>query len=780
MKKKSYYNYDYNYFDNNYRNILMDRISVNKKPNIINKIINPYNYRRINTNNSKDKDNLNYEKDLNIFKNRIQNIINKNRRNKLSEEKRNINLNKNNYYNKEIYKKTINTYSNENRYQDRNIFEELENNKYLRPMLITSNINTKLLKCNMEDPIKNMYSLSLRNYFSNIKSPFQKNISRQKYYKEIYEDKDNINSYKLNNKTVLNKFSININNEYSPSNDYILYKNKNNSNSFINIEDSQYCDNCLLRNSINNNKNNSNQIRRNKKENDFYIEKMNEKNNILINKKSRKIYQKNIIAVRSPFNMVNNDIYNNSKILNNTYINSNNDIQRDKILLQIYKNKLLEEFIIVLNKFILNYIKKNSKIFFKNLVNFKNRCKIYFKKKNSRINIKNLSINVKNDEIKLTEGKKISKNISEKTTNYFNKSYSKEYKSSSTASNFRTNNYKIYTKQNSSFVLTDHKLKKDFQSPNDSLDKNQKITIFHKKVILPQKGDTGSYHKNIYKSPSQFETKENFWENFIYKKKNLNNDILYINKNNKNNEIIELKLDSNKYNRYNKDNKIINNNKKGKIIDIDINLGKPINIINDYTPIQEITIENNPKEFNLNTSSNKSINISIKGKKNKSKSGPKNKIKPPLRIKKFMEEDEIQFDNNIIDYGSGSSINREDKAIDDLNNKIKDINIELNESNKMKEKLFIRFNYLTFYNNKHTIQKGQTFDNLIMENNTCIMLKQNDIKNNYNISIHSDLKNEKNIVNKLYINCTKFLVKIFNKIIKKKIFMELVKYTEKI
>ena len=211
-------NYYCDYNDNNYRNSFLNRMTVNKKPNIISKTLRLVSNRRANIKNNIYKDNFYYES--------------KNIRKKLSEEKSGKNV----YYNKEPYKKTINIYSNDNRMKEGNIFEELQNNKYLRPILGTTNINKKLLKCQIGEPIKNICSLSLRNYFSNIELPFQKCQSPQKQNINGIYDEDNIYSYNLNNRTVMDRFNINLNNEYSPSNDNlenITYQGKNNSNSFF-------------------------------------------------------------------------------------------------------------------------------------------------------------------------------------------------------------------------------------------------------------------------------------------------------------------------------------------------------------------------------------------------------------------------------------------------------------------------------------------------------------------------------------------------------------------
>ena len=112
------------------------------------------------------------------------------------------------------------------------------------------------------------------------------------------------------------------------------------------------------------------------------------------------------------------------------------------------------------------------------------------------------------------------------------------------------------------------------------------------------------------------------------------------------------------------------------------------------------------------------------------------------------------------------------------NLKIKEIKEKIIEK-KNKRRLFIRFNHFSIYNNSYNIKKGKNkkYKNLIKENDISIYLnnkKDEGVKNNVIISI----KNINKSSNNLYINCTKFLVKIFNKIIKKKIFVLICKYSK--
>ena len=127
MSIKNYNDYDYNY-----RETLMNRIKVNKRANENNKSIKYYNCNNFNRN-LNTKDNLYYsiEKRPKNQRNKIPASFKQNSLKKITKEQVNT-ISK--YSNRNTYKKTINTYSG-NRIKDSNIFEELQNNKYLRPML---------------------------------------------------------------------------------------------------------------------------------------------------------------------------------------------------------------------------------------------------------------------------------------------------------------------------------------------------------------------------------------------------------------------------------------------------------------------------------------------------------------------------------------------------------------------------------------------------------------------------------------------------------------------
>ena len=792
MSKINYIAYDYNYRDS-----LMNHIKVNKKVEITPDTLKYYNNYKTN-NNTNSKDNLYYsiEKKSRVQKSKIPLSLNKkNMKKEYDEKTKNIIKNSD----RDICKKTINTYSSENRIKDGNIIEELQNNKYLRPMLCSSNINNKLLKCQIEEPIKNIYTLSLKKFINhNIELPFEKMESPQKHNTNDKDDKNigdensinysNLNSNK--NRTILEK----TNKYFSPNNDLSSLGGKKNNNSFVDKDNSFKLSKYLSRYSINNMKKYSaSQIRMQKKKNFFSEErkekeKEKEKNNNNSNLNKKEIYYKNTIGLYSPINkkLINNNKTINCVGKNNSLEIKNNNSSKDSKLLQIYKSKLLEEFIIVLNKFISNYFKKNCNIFFKNFIMYKKKSqsknKIYLKKKNDNyIKKQKITNNIKKNKLlfNLDKEKEKEKNkakvTSDTSTNFNlnNKSFSNEIKSTSLSNNIlsnlfiNNNNNRIYNNQSSSFLFTDQKHKNYSQSPEDSIYKNP-IQQIKTKTIIYKKKNSGSQNMNL-------EDKRK--NGFIYKKKNLNNDNSYMNRINSIDTINFYSNNNSISNKYNN----INNKKKEKIIGIDINLGKPIKIIKDHSPLDELYLENNePFLFKLNTISSKFTNKNKK--KNKAKSRSKKKIKFPLGLKRFAEEDEKDYEffnhfyfdnpysttknyNDIINLKSGNyknefNINNEE----DLNDDGKEYIIEDN-------KLYIRNKNINFNYNKDLTNKK--FKSLIIEKNIPSILpnyQKNEINENIKKSV-PDINTAKRKVNKLYINCTKFFINILNRFIQKKIFI---------
>ena len=113
------------------------------------------------------------------------------------------------YSNRDTYKKTISIYNDVNKDNEFNLFEELQKNKYLRPMLGSSNIDNKLFKCQIE---KNISISSLKKYFSNnLEFSIDKYKSPQKRNNDI-SSVNKSNEYNLNNRTAMERFNMNHNN----------------------------------------------------------------------------------------------------------------------------------------------------------------------------------------------------------------------------------------------------------------------------------------------------------------------------------------------------------------------------------------------------------------------------------------------------------------------------------------------------------------------------------------------------------------------------------------
>ena len=195
--------------------------------------------------------------------------------------------------------------------KDRNILDDLKNNKYLKPILECQDIDRKLLICNLKEPIKNDFNVSLNDFFNRkiknslcLKTP--KNEINKKP-KELY--------------ITTNSFNNNINSDYYNNN-----KNNNNirNNTYENNRNKYYNDIQMKNNYYNNNEinminvrtyiNNSNNLRsssKRKKEKDFVC--------IDNNPKSYYIKERNSSLYRTKYNTY----INHNK---NSYIYSINNI----------------------------------------------------------------------------------------------------------------------------------------------------------------------------------------------------------------------------------------------------------------------------------------------------------------------------------------------------------------------------------------------------------------------------------------------------------------------
>jgi hypothetical protein len=145
---------------------------------------------------------------------------------------------------------------------------------------------------------------------------------------------------------------------------------------------------------------------------------------------------------------------------------------------------------------------------------------------------------------------------------------------------------------------------------------------------------------------------------YIYKKKvKINKNITFMTKiNNKN-----LKYNENRSNSNNKDSSYkddILSNSKGKIIDIDINLGKPIKAISDISPLENMFINDyNNKKYKTSYSTNNRREKRKRKNKNQKFSLPKKKY-----LEEGYDDDDdsfpVQNEGNNITYNRNNSFDK--------------------------------------------------------------------------------------------------------------------------
>ena len=400
------------------------------------------------------------------------------------------------------------------------------------------------------------------------------------------------------------------------------------------------------------------------------------------------------------------------------------------------------------------------------------------------------------------------------------------------------NNKKISNLNKSYIIIEENKL--------DKLPKNNIITKYEKRIYSKERKNTNS-NKTIVNRNS-LKTKNDINNNnipnnynirlvsnsslnqYIYKKKiRLSKNITFANKINNNNN-------NNRNHQFNKNTEInkddILSNSKGKIIDIDINLGKPIKEISDINPLENLFINNyTNKRFKSSLSTNKR-----EKKKKKHKSKSKNKKKLSLPKKKYLEEkydiypiknsdEDIEdnlynnknnsFDNdlnNIISLNNSCNIppnhNYFKTFINNNNDNDNDNNIIIDIKNKKKnyrnilvkniktsdKRLFIHINYIFSFSNKiNRNNKIYDINTLVIKRNIFFSLIKDNYDNkhqknilqknkffpkanyrNYNYFLEKENEKinktnyTKNNKDKYLFSCVKFIIKIINKIFLKK------------
>jgi hypothetical protein len=389
----------------------------------------------------------------------------------------------------------------------------------------------------------------------------------------------------------------------------------------------------------------------------------------ILGKKNEKIEKdKNVVHK-------NNNKYDKIKnILKHNNYKKQNKYDYNKKLFDIYRGKLINEFFRHIEKVIINYLGKIFRMFIDFYLNKKASNKI------DEIFIPKISLekNIIDDKNNLRG----SANIKKKT--YFKIYYSDK--------KFPQNqNYlKLHTKKNNITSLNKAKInsvnKKDKNINNsaiinNNLLKNENILNNNNKLYenatLKNSLDKNNY-PNFIKSnrnslfSSNTSKNKNIQNNnnlkiielnnpncqYIYKKKvKINKNATFKNKiNNKN-----LKLNENRSNSNNKESSYkddILSNSKGKIIDIDINLGKPIKAISDISPLENMFINDyNNKKYKTSYSTNNRREKRKRKNKNQKFSLPKKKY-----LEEGYDDDDdsfpVQNEGNNITYNRNNSFDK--------------------------------------------------------------------------------------------------------------------------
>ena len=567
-----------------------------------------------------------------------------------------------------------------------NILDDLLNNKYLKPILESQNIDEKLFNCNLKEPVKNNFNVSLRDFFNRRKKYFINFKTPKPYMNQIRGlsiktlnisgnnsyHKNNISNSGIHNNTLANsnieyyQNRNNINNYYNDiqmTNNY--YNNYNNNeinilnpplyNNNIKINCSSSIGRKIKKYFYNNNSNERNNFNKNKMtspihyfKSQTYSEK--EKNyteNYLKYKKNR-IIRNNINKEINAINLTNDNLDNE---INKKYndikniIKDNNKYDYNKKLFDIYRGKLINEFLkhikIGINKYLLNIFQ-----FFIGQIKFNN----------SKNNLNKI------DEIfipKIHLEKYNKENNMRNNTNFV--PYLQIFNSDK-------KNYQRYT--NNNIKITEYKRFKNKNNINNSAIISQ-TKIFGKNNYII-KTNRNSMASSINKNNIQIvKMNTNNNSSLIYKKKKLNNNNIFIKKN-KNNNL---------------------SNSRGKIIDIDINLGKPIRDISDINPLESGFFINNK----INKARFKSSLSTNKREKRKIKNKSKNK-KLSLPRKKYLEEQYDSFselENHI-----------EDKNDNSFEKNINNDNFIIKTNNNIIQPLLYKSSRITSHKNKNKYNKA--------------------------------------------------------------------------
>ena len=804
--------------------------------------------------------------------------------------------------------------------KDGNILEDLINNKYLKPMLDSQDIDEKLLHCNLKEPIKNTFNVSLNDFFNrkkkyldNVRTPKMK-MSKENGHKLFIKTSNfnNNNNYINNdiiihnNRTIENSNANNYYNDIQMTNNYYNNNEINllnfplYNNNFVHFSSEEkklkeipYNNNPLIYYSYERNKNN-NKHNTYKSNNIKYIQYLNDDNNYrdyncnynnynyandysssyspvmsyfksnTYTEKKNKPYLGNYVNYIPNRNTYNNKEINirnignivtlgpirgqvnekaehkNKKNNNNKYDNIKNIVKHNnnkkqnkydynKKLFDIYRGKLITEFFRHIEKAINKYLGRFFRMFIDLNKKPSNKIdEIYIPK----ISLEKTKIDDKSDM-------RGSANVKKKT--YFKIFYSDK--------KFPQNqNYlKLPIKKNNIVSVNKSKInsvnKKDKNINNsaiinNNLLKNEKIVNINNKLYenatLKNSLDKKNY-PNLIKSNRNSLFSNNTSKNknlqnsnnlkiidpnnpncqYIYKKKvKINKNATFKNKiNNKNSKLNENRNNSNHKDSSYKDD--ILSNSKGKIIDIDINLGKPIKAISDISPLENMFINDyNNRKYKTSYSTNNKREKRKRKNKNQKFSLPKKKY-----LEKGYDDDSFpgQNEENNITYNRNNSFDKKHFKNLNLNNSYNLKNDDnffktlfscknensKNENQKKKKnyknilvknimtldkRLFIHINYISSLmpnNNIMTQKKTKYISSLLMIKRdiffSIIMTNKNKTKKNNSFF---SVENSHNYVNDCfddnyeqiketkykrnkdkYLNsCVKFIIKSINKV----------------
>ncbi len=614
---------------------------------------------------------------------------------------------------------TCKYYSKDNSYKIGNIFYDMQTNKYLKPILNSKDIQNKLVKCIISEPKSNFLSLNNNShynqkYLSEYQSPHIETNNAISFFKERY----NINNNLLNNNnlTIKNE-NIKFNNIYS-----ILKK--------IKTENSN-CPYYFSRNDINKNKeylNNNNNSGVNV--NSYNINSV--KNCEKQNKTCKQFYKKLFNHENNDNKTINLNNYRNRLIKFNSYSSLNDKYK--KII-----NEKISYFCNILEIFFLNIIKK----IYKKLISQLNKIKI--RNKNKEINIYKFNSEEANTRRNTLYD-------SDTIKSYKNPVFDNEnaLKSKTFSNIYCINNiYNYNTNRFDSDII-----EKSKEKQNTKIDKIDNIM---KNKLDNNLKRFRTIENNNYTNYKRYKNKY-----FIIKQKDIDNSdnlLIYHKKNNftKNSEHSLVKDEYKTIKLFNtKFNSIVNNdsNEKNKTINASINAKNKTRIIiiknkkkSDGEIFKKKKLYMNFKNYTLND-----INY-YKNYINKYKYKKKN-INNNIKIFRNINFS-IIINNKIVLYKK-IKINKIDHK---RNNTI----IYESNSNLNKRKKVYNISIHSIYR-KDSSNIRKSYDN-----NTSYNRKRN--SNNNNICKAPNYYDRNTKINKIIINCVKFLSKIIRKLFVRKYFI---------